>query len=301
MFLLPAAGNACKSDEGCHGLVQSRGFVQRLRLPGGYATWLPDIGFAPIMLARMNNAASWIEPTSGLANVPLSTERVLAVARGFLLLFWSVAFTVLLALNMIQIPAMSQLQVPTHILGLCIGYVGSLFLRKGGDLTPQWRPRTRDAAVLLFVQIYLAPFSRWWLDAPHSAYHSANMLAMVVGAAWLFYSLNMLAAEWGRVNRHTDFRIECELAAWTCAFVALLPTLSVLSRTLAAVSVGDDSPPTAHGLDNTWLRRIELLYPYPFIVTALVMWRARNLALRRCRLINQSPTRTEVAYHEKAF
>lgn len=245
----------------------------------------------------MNNIASWIEPSSGLANVPLSTERVLAVARGFLLLFWSIPLSVVLALGVVQIPFITQLRVPTYILSLCVGYAGLLFLRKGGALTPRWLGRTRDAMILLLVQVYLAPFSHWWMSSPQSGYYTANMLAIVVIGAWLFYTLDLLAAEWARVMRNTEFRIESELAAWTSVVAALLPSFSVLAKSLAAFSSAEEWPLAAHGLSAPWLRRLELLYPYPFVVTALVMWKARSLALRRC---TTAAGKTDAGHYEKS-
>jgi hypothetical protein len=258
---------------------------------------LPCVKRVRIMLPHMNKAASWIETPSGIVNVPLSPELMLHAARGFLLLFWSITATALLARGVVQIPLTAEIQLPSYVIGLCIAYLGIVFLRKGGALTPRWLKRSRDAMALLLILVYLAPFSRWWIRSPQSGYYTVNMLAIVLVGAWLFYTLNMLAAEWARVVHNNEFRVECELAAWTAVITALLPTLTVLATAMTAWAAAAPWSLLNGGLNAPWLRRLEFLFPYPFIVTALVMWNARRLALRRC---TTTPPRMDQTGHEKS-
>lgn len=235
-----------------------------------------------IMRLLMNNTSSWIEPSAGITNVPLSPGVMLSLARGFLLLFWSMLIGMALALGIVQIPFVREAQLPNYVIAVCVAYLGIVLLRKVGPLSPCWTQRLRDATALLLIHVYLAPFFPWWLRTPQNGYYMANMLAIIFFGAWLFYTLNALAAEWAKVLHHTDFRIECELAAWISFFTALLPCITVLARAISPFTTGEEWEATSTWVKSNWIRRLELLYPFPLLLTALIQWRARALALQRC-------------------
>ncbi len=234
------------------------------------------------MRAPMKSCESWIESSSRMENVPLSPSLMLTTARGFLLLFWSIPVALVLTQGLVEIPLIRDIHMPSYVVGLCIAYAGVFLLRKAGPLTPRWMKRTRDSMALLLIQVYLAPFYPWWTRSPQNGYYTANMLAMVMAAAWLLYTLNMTAAEWSRVVHHADFRIESELAAWVSLPTSLLPCIGIFASALAAMELPIPDEPPSSWIYSEWIRRLELLYPFPYLLTALVQWRARSLALQRC-------------------
>lgn len=91
-----------------------------------------------------------------------------------------------------------------------------------------WSRQFLGAAVL---QVYLVPFVGWWLKLPHVVFFALNVVAAMLGLAWLLCALGGLLAETGRVIGDRYLTLEGSVSAVLSPLCIVLPLLYAGGRT----------------------------------------------------------------------
>lgn len=230
----------------------------------------------------VEKSTSFAGETSGLANMALTPDILLRIARGFSCFFWGLPLGLMLFSGALTLSVLRVFRLPAYVVGVVVAYCGVIFLQRTGALTRLWRRRVRAAALLLLVQVYLAPFLYWWREMPTQTYYMVNVVLLLLCAAWSVFTVNMLAAELARVLHDRVFRVESQLSAWISFAFMLVPALdtALISLALRGRTAGLVYAESSFALFNLpfWVSALVVL---PFSLTMAVSWKAKESAIRR--------------------
>lgn len=155
-------------------------------------------------------------------------------------------------------------------------------------LTSSWLRLSQAALAAAALQIYMIPFVSWWQRAPASPFLALNVLAAVVGLAWLLAMLGALVAEAGKAGAIPALMAEGALCVWIAPLLLLFPVAYTLGRILLAcwaarIPLQDWPRMATSGIWPGWTATSMLLAPgLAMMVLLEARWRWRA-AMREAR------------------
>ena len=128
--------------------------------------------------------------------------------------------------------------------------------------------------------MYVSPFLAWWSAAPLVPYFAANVAAYVLGMVGVMVLLMGLSVEAGRWLGDASLRQEARagsgMAVWLVACTA-----GALAWMYHRAGVFDAGLLTLMAQVARLSKEARMLFLLPYAMTAYVMWRSRDAALRR--------------------
>lgn len=203
---------------------------------------------------------------------------LLRMSRGFSCLFWSMPL-----LSTAHAVAWRSLATPRGALALLLAgfaplIVGLWLLQSGKQATPQMRTRTYILQLLAWAACFLTPFLAWWTSFPAQLYFAINAALYYIVMILLLAGLNSLGATCARELGHITLRRESRAGAMMvlCLGIATVIALAWLFQRSGILDAGllvilgrlAQLPPEARAL-----------FILPYILTAYVMWRAKEAGL----------------------
>lgn len=204
-----------------------------------------------------------------------SARDLLRMSRGFSCLFWSMPL-----LSMAHAAAWRALGSPRWVLALLLAgffplVTGLWLLQRGPQVSTQLRTRAHRLQLLAWTACLLTPFLAWWTAFPARLYFGANAALYYVVIILLLAGLNALATSCARGLGHVPLCRESRAGAMmvlclgggtVLALAGLFQRAGIFDAGLLAVIGRLAQLPT----------EARALFVLPYILTAYVMWRAKE-------------------------
>jgi len=206
------------------------------------------------------------------------------LARGFYLVFWGLLLMVSLLMTHATLEVFHGFRVPAYVLGSLVLAWGVSILKQAGPPARHWQIRVRLTLGLVLLQIYFAPFTVWWREAPQTLYFFVNVWFLLLTTLLGLLMINVLAALTAQRVRNRDEEAEAWLFAAGVVVLMIVPLLMV-SLAGFLISLRDDTSFAAEVwsmVDRVppWLF---MTFTLPCSLTLVSAWKAGKLARRFSR------------------
>ncbi|TAN35668.1 MAG: hypothetical protein EPN23_10875 [Verrucomicrobia bacterium] len=163
-------------------------------------------------------------------NLPLRPDQLISLARGFAWMGWGLLATFLLLLGLLEwhLPRLLA-GLPSYAIGATLTLFGGMLWWRAAEQTRPWQRHARLAVALAALQIYFAPFVRWWRHDLNDIQLYLNSMALPACLMLLAWTLARQAEETGRMLADHALVTEARLGRRTL----ILPVLA-LTMLLAA-------------------------------------------------------------------
>ena len=202
------------------------------------------------------------------------------MSRGFSCLFWGL----LLIAAMHLVAMRPEVAVRWRIVAFWISFLplvcGLWMLRACGEVTPRWHRKISRVFLLGFAAIYLCPFWVWWNAVPAKPYFAVNAGLYLLVMIGMLVGLNRLAGESARWMSDISLRREAA-AGWGMVLWLSVCTVFALAWLYYRAGVLDAGVETVLLQLAGLPREARTLFLLPHVMTAYVMWRAKETGFRR--------------------
>lgn len=155
-------------------------------------------------------------------NAPIQTALYRRLDRALSRVFWGLLFAVLLAIGIIQIPALNRWAIPAAAIPMLYALWGLWELRRESvTVAPTWKKLTRHTFLAALLALYFLPIMQWWLGNLGSYFLAVNALVATVAFTALLIFLNLVPAELTRLRDDEPARRELVFSAWFTAAMLL--------------------------------------------------------------------------------
>lgn len=155
----------------------------------------------------------------------LAPKDLLAVARGFSRITWSIPLGLFLFTRAMDFAVSLYFRLPSYIIAVGLCYWGLIALRQVNPISHAWQRHLRIAFLLVFLLLYFSPFVYWWTLHPHGNHFVVNLFGMLLSATWLMWTINNLAGEVALALEDRMFLIESKLCGWAVLVLMAAPLL----------------------------------------------------------------------------
>ena len=219
-------------------------------------------------------------PETGEGRMNCGSGRLLRMSRGFSCLFWGL----LLIAAMHLVAMRPEVAVRWRIVAFWISFLplvcGLWMLRACGEVTPRWHRKISRVFLLGFSAIYLCPFWVWWNAVPAKPYFAVNAGLYLLVMIGMLVGLNRLAGESARWMSDISLRREAA-AGWGMVLWLSVCTVCALAWLYYRAGVLDAGVETVLLQLAGLPREARTLFLLPHVMTAYVMWRAKETGFRR--------------------
>ena len=219
-------------------------------------------------------------PLQGGLDIP--PVRFFFLAKGFSRIFWGLLIAMVLFFGNAAVELFHFIRIPAYVVGSALAVWGVWMLNHAGVVSSKWRRRVRVTMILVFLEIYFAPFLEWWKLSPHTPFYLANVLGLLLVSMLTLFYVNLLALEVFR--RLPDRAGQMEAMVFGGAVVLLMITpliLTVLFCLVAALRYQTDFE------FEIWQAVVRLpiwvymILTVPCSLTLIAAWKAKNLCYGR--------------------
>lgn len=229
-------------------------------------------------------------PQSKKINLTVYPEQLLQITRGFSCFFWGIPLSLILAVGLMNVRLLAQIRAPAYVLGILVIYWGLILLKRTKPLAPGWTRHVNQALVVVFLLVYLSPFTEWWKQKPQILFFAANAILFVLCAIWLLVLLNKLAGDVARALYDQTFLIEARLCAWSVLLFIVLPILGILMYSFLAAFRHETGLVfellQIHRLVYHWWLALVLL---PFTLTTAIAWKTKEQCISAVKMSARPP------------
>lgn len=229
-------------------------------------------------------------PQNKKVNLTVYPEQLLQLNRGFSCFFWGIPLSLFLAVGLMNIRLLSQIKAPAYVLGILVVYWGLILLKRTKLPAPGWSRHVHQALVVVFLLVYLSPFTEWWRQMPHLLFFTANAALFLLCTVWLLILLNKLAGDVAKSLYDRTFLVETQLCGWSVPVFIVLPVLGLFIYVFLTAIRHE----TGIVFELTQINRIAYhwgmaLALLPFTLTTAIAWKTKERCLEAVKMSSKSP------------
>ena len=224
-------------------------------------------------------------PQGKKVNLTVYPEQLLQVARGFSCFFWGIPLSLFLAVGLMNVRLLAQIKAPAYVLGILVIYWGLILLKRTKPLPPGWTHHVNQSLVIVFLLVYLSPFTEWWKQMPQVLFFTVNVVLFVLCTIRLIVLLNKLAGDVAKALYDRTFVIEAQLSGWSVLVFIVVPILGLLIYSLLAAfrhetGVAYELLHIPQRVYHWWLA-LALL---PFTLTTAIAWKTKERCIEAVKM-----------------
>ncbi len=217
-----------------------------------------------------------------LTGADLPPVRFVFLAKGFACIFWGLLIAMIMFFGNAAVEVFHYVRIPGYVVGSLLAAWGVWMLSEAGVVSAKWRRRVRVALILVFLQVYFAPFLEWWKVSPHLLFYFVNVLGLLLVSMLTLFYVNLLAADVFHRLPHRGGRIEALAFGGGVLLLMIVPlVITVIFCLVAAVRYQTDFE---FEMWQTIIRIpiwIYMILTLPCSLTLIASWKAKDLCYRR--------------------
>ena len=229
-------------------------------------------------------------PQGKKVNLTVYPEQLLQIARGFSCFFWGIPLSLFLAVGLMNVRLLARIKAPAYVLGILVIYWGLILLKRTKPLEPRWTRHVNQALVVVFLLVYLSPFTEWWKQMPQVLFFMVNAIVFMICTIGLLVLLTQLASDVAKALYDQTFFIEARLCGWSVLLFIVLPILGLLIYSLLAAFRHETGVAYellhVHRLVYHWWLSFSLL---PFTLTAAIAWKTKERCIEAVKMSSRPP------------